>query len=177
MLTGALVGAGALSAQHTGAHEAKPSAAKTPAAKAGWKALLFDEHQTATVATLAELIIPRTDTPGAKDARVHEFIDLILHDGALERRTRFLEGLNWLDGYALREHQLPFVKCTPAQQTAMLTAFEKGGDASLEPGTQFFRAMKGLTVQGYYTSREGIAELNKGGRVPPTFSGHKEGDH
>lgn len=173
ILKTALAGAGAVTSaagqesEHA-AHANKQ--ASGPAPKAPWQPLLFDTHQNATVATLAELIIPRTDTPGARDAKVHMYIDLILHDGPDERRTRFLQGLGALDGQAIREHGQPFVGLTEAQQVAML----KGLDANR---SDFFRQIKQLTVQGYYTSQEGIAELNKGGRVPSGIGCAHEGKH
>jgi hypothetical protein len=61
-----------------------------------------------------------------KTARVNRYIDLFLRDGEARQRERFVAGLNWLDGHALREHSHPFVGCTPAQQTAMLTGDEPG---------------------------------------------------
>jgi hypothetical protein len=140
-----------------------------PAKPAARKRLLFDDHQLDTVATLCDLIIPTTDTPGAKAARTQEFIDLLLNDGPLDRRNRFLSGLGWLDGYAIRQHKAPFVKCSQADQIAILKALDGANSAELKPGQDFFREAKSLTVMGYYTSREGIAELNKGGRVPRSF--------
>jgi gluconate 2-dehydrogenase gamma chain len=145
-------------AQHTGHNAPAAPSAKAPA----WKPQLFDDHQNATVIALSDLIIPATDTPGAKAARVNEYVDLILAEGGAERRARFIEGLGMLDGVALREHSRPFVRCTPEQQTAILARLSKSGDA-------FFLLAKRLTIEGYYSSRQGIAELNKGGRVPKTF--------
>ena len=145
-------------AQHTG-HNAPPAAsAKAPA----WKPQLFDDHQNATVVAISDLMIPATDTPGAKAARVNEYIDLILAEGGAERRARFIEGLGMLDGVSIREHNRPFVQNTPDQQRAILTRLSNSGDA-------FFLLAKRLTIEGYYSSRQGIAELNKGSRVPKTF--------
>ena len=87
----------------------------------GWKPRLLDAHQLETVAVLADLIIPATDTPGAREAKVHEFIDLLLADGPSAPRVRFIQGLGWLDGYSLRVHKQPFVRCTPDQQKEILT--------------------------------------------------------
>ena len=157
-------------AQHGGAHSAPAKAKPAPAKALGRKQLLFDDHQIETVATICDLIIPTTDTPGARAAKVHDFIDLILNDGPAERRNRFLTGLGWVDGHAIRTHQQPFVRCTQQQQVAMLKAFDAGSDKELATGTTFFRDIKGLTTMGYYTSREGIAELNKGNRVPSSFN-------
>ena len=143
--------------------------AKSKSAPAPRKRLLFDDHQLETVATLCDLIIPTTDTPGARAAGAHEFIDLLLNDSPADRGQRVLAGLGWLDGYSIRKHKAPFVRCSPADQLAILKSLEAGNSPELKAGNEFFRDVKGLTVMGYYTSREGIAELNKGGRVPRSF--------
>src|SRR5947209_661031 len=68
-------------------------------ARARGRALqVLDPHQSETVATIAEMIIPATDTPGARAARVHEFIDLIVAEWlADDDRGRFLAGLADVD--------------------------------------------------------------------------------
>lgn len=134
-----------------------------------WTPLLFDAHQAATVEVLSERIIPETDTAGAREAQVVEYIDLILNDGDAEARNFFLEGLGRLDGLAIRRHGKPFIRCSEARQVALLQALDEVDDA-------FFREAKRLTAEGYFTSRIGIEELNKGGRVPETFACEHE-DH
>ena len=148
-----------------------PAAWAQQAAKPDWRPSVLDEHQNETVIVLTELIIPATDTPGAKAARVNRYIDLFLRDGDAGQRERFVAGLNWLDGHSLREHAHPFLRCTPAQQTSMLTAMSQGG-----PGRDFLRSMKSLTSRIYYNTQIGFQELNKGGRVPKTF-GCTHGTH
>jgi gluconate 2-dehydrogenase gamma chain len=169
----ALTGTGALSVQ--GQAQAQV-AAKPAATKAAWKPLLFDTHQNETVIVLSDLIIPATDTPGAKAARVNEYIDLILNDGSPRRRNHFLQGLGWLDGYAIREHGHPFVRCTGEQQVAILTRLHDARDPDLKTGSEFFAEIKRLTASGYYTTKIGIDELNKGSRVPASFACRKN-DH
>ena len=66
----------ALAGTHQHVHAPAP-----PAAAAAWKPLFFNAHQNETVSILSELIIPATDTPGAKAAKVNEFIDLMLSAG------------------------------------------------------------------------------------------------
>ena len=177
VLKSALAGAGAVTAgaaQQHSAHQPTAPGPKQPAA--AWKPLLFDEHQAATVAALVDVIIPKTDTPGAREARVHEHIDLVLHDGAAQRRNRFLHGLAWLDGYTIRQHGKPFVRASAEEQTAVLKSLDRAQAPELKPGAAFFAEIKRLTVSGYYTTRAGIAELNKGGRVPASFA-CKGNDH
>ena len=144
-----------------------PASAQPAAAQ--WAPLLFDDHQNDTVIALSELIIPATDTPGAKAAKVNEYIDLMLHDVEPDRGHAFLKGLGWLDGHAIDMHGVPFVSLDESRQVAILESLEESADADLAPGARFFASVKRLTIQGYYTSRIGIAELNKHG-VPATFA-------
>ena len=141
------------------------------AQNATWKPVLFDAHQNDTVIVLTDLIIPATDTPGANAAQVNRFLDLLLSESPAEEQSRFLQGLGWLDGYARRAHGAPFVGCTAAQQTALLEALDSEGNV-------FFQDLKRRTVSGYYTSKIGVDELNKGGRVPKSYGcahpGHSE---
>src|SRR5262245_53237876 len=44
----------------------------------GWKPRFFDEHQNETLIVLSNLIIPATETPGAKEALANRYIDLVL---------------------------------------------------------------------------------------------------
>src|SRR5271165_2419481 len=90
---------------------------ETPAA-----ARTLDAHQTATVSAIAELILPRTDTPGATDVGTTAFIDLILTEWSGEpERTRFLAGLADVDARAKALFSHDFVGCSIAQQAEILT--------------------------------------------------------
>ena len=135
-----------------------------------WTPKLFEAHQNETVVVLTELIIPATDTPGAKAANVNRYMDLILNDGPDGERDRFLEGLAFLDGYSLRRHNAPFVKLTQQQQTAILQDFDTGSEGTTAPGHAFFRMAKQLTSRIYYATEIGYREMNKGGRVPATYA-------
>lgn len=167
--TGTALGAQTLIAAAPAASAAPASVAAQAAGGSAWKPLLFDAHQNETVTALSELIIPATDTPGAKAARVNEYIDLILHDGDLERRHSFIKGLGWLDGHAIAKHNAPFVNCTGDEQTAILKSLDGAEGEDLQPGAGFFRQVKQLTVDGYYSTKIGIDELNKDGRVPESY--------
>lgn len=144
-----------------------PSAWAQQASKADWKPSFLDDHQNETVIALTDLIIPATDTPGAKAAQVNRYIDLFLRDGDPSQRQHFLAGLNFLDGRAIETHGHPFIHLTAAQQTEVLHSIE---------GHEFFRLAKSMTANIYYNTQIGYQELNKGGRVPATF-GCTHGSH
>jgi hypothetical protein len=131
-----------------------------------WKPLLLDAHENETVEVLTELIIPTTQTPGAKAALVNRFIDLMLSDEDAEKQKSFLHGLSWLEGRALQLHGRPFVGLTPDQQTALLTPLADPANNKPEdqPGVHFFQEIKDLTIHGYYSSKIGMEqEMEYGG--------------
>ena len=132
----------------------------------------LNPHQDATVTTMAELIIPQTDTPGAKATRVNEFIDLILSEWFdEEERAGFLAGLAKVDTQANELYGKDFVDCSPLQQKQLMTAFDEDltelRQAEIHParrrhavpaGKSFFYAMKQLTLVGYFTSEQGARQ-------------------
>ncbi len=143
--------------------------ASAPAAPAAdWKPKVLDAHQDETIATISELIIPATDTPGARAALVNRFVDEVVADATEADRREFLRGLRWMDGRSNELFGADFVKATPEQQTALLTIISSEKNKSLEDeiGRDFFRAIKSMTITGYYTSEVGMKqELGDDGQV------------
>jgi hypothetical protein len=139
---------------------------------AEWKPALFSAHQNDTVIALTDLIIPATDTPGAKAALVNRYIDLLLKTGPASERDRFLNGLKWLDGESNRQHKAVFVKLPSATQTVLLESLEAGSGE----GHEFFRMAKSMTSRLYYQTEIGFKELNKHG-VPKSFGCTHAGQH
>jgi gluconate 2-dehydrogenase gamma chain len=135
-------------------------------AEAEWKPIFFDEHQNDTVIALTELIIPATDTPGAKEAQVNRLIDLMLNESEKDQKASFIQGLAWIDARSLQRHGKPFIGLTPEQQTALLEPLADPSNKSAEDrqGVRFFEHLKDATIFGYYTSKAGLEqELQYGG--------------
>ena len=85
----------------------------------------LNPQQNATVTTIAELIIPQTDTPGAKAARVNEFIDLILTEWYdEEEKSIFLTGLTEVDTHARDLFGKDFIDCGEKQQAEILRVLD-----------------------------------------------------
>jgi gluconate 2-dehydrogenase gamma chain len=134
----------------------------------------LDAHQHATVFALADLIIPRTNTPGAVDARVPEFIDLILSDWSDDRsRASFLHGLAAVDELSRESFGKDFVGTAPQQQkeTLRLLGEEMARDAQKiaanprgsrgglpEPHGNFYYTFRQLVLTGYFTSEVGATQ-------------------
>lgn len=138
---------------------------------AEWHAQCFDDHELETVAAVAELIIPKGDTPGAREASVPQHLDTLLAVGPERKRTSFLEGLWWLDGYCLRVFARPFTKLSSDTQRSVLTRLIDTSDSELQPGRAFVTDIKHWTARIYYSTQAGQQELNKGGRVPAAYAG------
>ncbi len=127
-----------------------------------WLPQTLSAEQNELVTTLAEMIIPATDTPGAKAAKVNEFIDLILTEWyPAEDRARFMSGLNELATRFQNANGKKFLDGTTEQQTALLTALDNEALAARQRGAKaipFFGMMKELTLVGYYTSTIGMTD-------------------
>jgi hypothetical protein len=170
----------ALLAQDPAMHTHVAAAASAQAAAAPFTPKALTKAQLETVATLAELIIPTTDTPGARAALVDRFVDNVMASAEPADRERFLTGLAWIDTRSTALYGQPFTGATPEQQTDLLTklAPEDGHAAEDAPGAPFFKAIKQLTISGYYTTQIGLMqELGDNGQLfSPVFEGctHKE---
>lgn len=172
----------AQAAQHAHQHGAQTTAstAASAAAKAPYKPAFFNEQQFKTVATVAEMIIPRTETPGAMDAKVHEYIDFIVNEDKTLQPI-YQRGLTWLDRKANDSFGANFVECKPDQQTAILTIISSPKNRALEDmvGVEFFHTIKSMTIDGYYTTEIGLKkELEyKGNDYLEEFPGCNHREH
>lgn len=102
---------------------------------------------------LVDAIIPRTATPGASDAGVPASIDRRLaSDAALAAQLR--EGMAALDAECAKRYQANFAALETARATELLTALEAAPATELGA---FFKTVKDLTIDGYYSSQEGLA--------------------
>jgi hypothetical protein len=130
------------------------------------------------VSQAAERIIPRTATPGATDARVADFIDVMLADWYnASDRERFKTGLRELDERAQKAASHVFVRVTGPQQTELLEAFDRELQVRRQSGLagaddHWFAMLKYLTVWGYYTSRPGIEKELRVVLIPGRYDGN-----
>ena len=154
---------------------------------AGYGLRTLTPHQNAIVVAMIDLLIPATDTPGAKAARVNEFMDVILTDWATaEESARFLVGLDDVDTQANALFGKSFLEASPAQQSAMLQVLDDSVDwlhsppshPAVSPGRdfnqlrgEFFRSFKLVTIHGYYTSEIGQTQELKREIIPGAFHG------
>lgn len=139
-------------------HIVNPLARIKPAV---YRPVFFSAPEYALVERLTDLIIPSDDTPGARDAGVSEFVDLMVsRDPELQRD--FSAGLSWLNMRSHKSWGNIFVMLNPYQQTGLLEslAYRKKFQAGDEPGRMFFDLVREYTVMGFYTSEIGLKELD-----------------
>jgi gluconate 2-dehydrogenase gamma chain len=149
---------------------------------ATWQPLFLSKEEGAVVEEVADLIIPRTDTPGAREVGVPAFIDVILKDAyPSEDQARFVSGLKEFDAEAQRAHGKPFLELQPAQRLSFLqqvhdaaAAAEKAQDAANDiPASKrtrpFVLMMKELTLLGFFTSQVGATQVLQYEAVPGGF--------
>jgi hypothetical protein len=139
---------------------------------------VFTTLQREQCSLLTEMIIPRTDTPGAIEAGVPRFLEVMVSDWYTDReRAIFFSGLEMLDNYCTDSFNKRFLECDQDQRISALEQAEKDsegykadadgmtgeGEGSLMPGPEdegkpFFIKLKELTVLGYYTSEVGAKQ-------------------
>lgn len=141
-------------------------------AKATCTDLIFTEDQRQIIAEVAEIIIPRTTTPGAKDADVPAFIVMMLRDCYRKaEHNSFMEGLHDLEkgGFLTLDDErkaktlllveartVQLMKEYNAQQTKMGDNEDREQRNELVKGLPFWRLIKELTLLGYFTSEKGL---------------------
>lgn len=164
------------------AHDHARTQAAAPAmAAAGWTPKVLSASQNDQVAALCEAIIPATETPGAKAALLNRFVDQVLADAEASQRNAFLQGLSWIVERSQAEFGRDFASATAEQQAALLTRIDDDGPVSAadRPGADFFRAVKSMTISGYYSTEIGLRqELGDDGRmVLARFEGCTHPEH
>jgi gluconate 2-dehydrogenase gamma chain len=148
--------------------EAHTHAAQAAASAPAWSPSVLTPRQNEAVIALTELIIPATDTAGAKAALVNRFVDHVLSAADAAERSEFIRGLTWLDDRCRARAGKDVASASAAELTGVLTPLAAEGTTVAEdaPGIAFFRAIKSMTITGYYTTEIGLRqELGDDGRM------------
>ena len=154
----------------------------------GWKPLFLDEHQNETLIVLSDLIVPTTDTPGAKEALVNRYIDLVLAAETHDTQREFLNSLGYLDGESIRRYEMAFRYLAREDQDDLLHSLAypransgwTGQAAPPDIGHTHFEILKERIVTAYYSSQIGERELGWDGAFahgPYEGCKHPEGNH
>ncbi len=120
----------------------------------GYQPQYLTVEQYDTVWQIARLIIPSTDTPGADEAGVAQYIDLVVGEFLETQETEdFHKGLNDLITLSSGTYDKKFTKLDEVQQLELLNSLESGSD-------EFVRSLKEMVIWAYFTSEPGMRSLN-----------------
>ncbi len=142
-----------------------------------WKPVYLKDDQASLVSQVAEIIIPKTDTPGAKEVGVPSFIDQILKEVySKEDQEWFSTGLQSFNDEAKKAYGDEFSDLDEAEQQAFVKKIH-GEAVEAERATQpaprrpFILMMKELTMLGFFTSEVGATQILQYDPVPGAYKG------
>ncbi len=143
--------------------------------------LVYFSSQKQLLAALSETIIPSTDTPGATEAGVADFIvKMVTENMDIVAQNRFIDGLKSVDLFSKDTFAKSYIECTEEQKNAIMRHFEeeskplKGTAGKVQRklfGPPFFPILKEYTCIGYCTSMLGVTQGLAYTLVPGRFAG------
>ncbi len=134
-----------------------------------WKPVNLSRRHAEIAGAIAERILPKSDTPGALDVGVPEFMDIMY--GAFmsnEEKSIFRKGLNNLNNRTRKTHKKPFAKLLAVQQDKVIGELAADNDKDTRA---FYRKVRELTLVGYFTSKEVGMNVLKYDPVPGMYDG------
>jgi hypothetical protein len=140
----------------------------------------FNAQQLALVTTMSDIIIPTDEhSPGAKAAEVPAFIDLMVSESPEETKTLWRDGLAAVEKMSQSKFSKDFNGASAEQQISLMTEISKNERNPKTIEERFFRALKNLTIDGYYTSEIGIKQdlQYKGNTYMKEFKGCTHPEH
>ena len=173
-------GVAAGGAPQAGAREFPPDYdASKELARPDWKPQFLDEHQNETLVILSDLLIPATDTPGARQSLANRFIDQLLAAETPEVQRQFVDSLAFLDGECLSRYRSAFRYATQEGQVELLRLMAYPHSLSTwgtevareDPGYEHFRRLKDWVARAFYSSETGMRELGWEGPPHGEFEG------
>lgn len=141
-----------------------------------WKPVFLSEEQGILITQVADIIIPKTDTPGAKEVGVPGFIDLMLKDVySKEEQDKYLSSLKAFNEAAEKEHGDPFIELSAETQTAFVKKLHeevvKDNSDKAPAYRPFIMTTKELTMLGFFTSEAGATQVLQYVAVPGSYKG------
>ena len=141
----------------------------------------FTDKDIAMLDEIAETIIPTTNTPGAKAAKVGAFMTVMVNDCYdAKDQKEFRKGMNSIRDLSDEQFKKSFMEISPEQRLELLKGLDKEqGDAAKKQKDDpkdnyqkhYFRMMKELTLLGYFTSEIGQTQALRYKPVPGKYEG------
>jgi hypothetical protein len=145
----------------------------------------FSQDDIAFLDEVAETIIPKTTTAGAKEAEVGKFMTVMVNDCYEEADQKiFHEGIKKLDEACNKMHGHRFMKAEAAHRKELLTSLDMEvkeyiKNKKKEDPNHYFQMMKQLTLLGFFTSKQAMEQLFNYQPVPAKYDGavpYRKGD-
>jgi hypothetical protein len=161
------------------------SGCTNPSKKIGTAGLTFSPEDISFLDEVGETIIPATDTPGAKETKIGEFMHTIITDCYdTPNQQIFVDGMGKLNEASKQKNGKYFLDCSPEERKSLLIDLDKEQKeytAKKKPSdpAHYFRMMKELTIWGYFTSEAGATKALRYIAVPGKYEGcvpYKKGD-
>jgi hypothetical protein len=132
---------------------------------------LFTPEDIRFLDEVAETIIPRTSTPGAKDAEVGAFMAVYAADCYTEDQKKlFHSSISQIEGSSQEKHEKPFLSLTAKEREDVILALDKKARAEQTPtNPQAFTLVKQLTLFGFFTSKIGATEVLVYDEIPGEY--------
>jgi hypothetical protein len=146
---------------------------------------IFSKDDITYLDEIAETILPKTKTPGAKDAQVGQFMTVMVNDCYDEKeQTIFRKGMATANDLSSKQFGKTFLKLTSAQRHELLAQIDNEQkqytkNKKEEEPVHYFRMVKELTLLGYFTSEPGCTKAKRYMPVPGKFIGcvpYKKGE-
>jgi len=124
----------------------------------------FKPNEFKVVELLTEMIIPTDDKPGAREAKVANYIDFVVisaRDFEPSLQHEWMDGLAFLMAESQKQFGRAFRLASMKERINLLTemSLPERDPGAHHPGYAFFRLVKNMTVEGFYTSRIGLIEV------------------
>ena len=137
-----------------------------PPASVAFKKIRVTGKQEKTLSSLAEAIIPTTDTPGAREISAHLFALKMVDDCyTREEQQQFLEGLEPFAAESEKRYGKAFNELNADRKEQFISVLDKAGDDQ-SALTAFYRSVRSLTILGYTTSQYYLTTV-RGYRIIP----------
>ncbi|WP_435356527.1 gluconate 2-dehydrogenase subunit 3 family protein [Emticicia sp. SJ17W-69] len=129
----------------------------------------ISSSQENLLAEIVETIIPKTDTPGAKELNIHQFTTKMVAD-CYDKKSQetFAKGFDLVDNAAKKDFSKIFIECDGKQK---LTILNKMSISENVDEKSFIRLVKNLTIQGYLNSEYVMTNLRVYEFAPARYHG------
>jgi hypothetical protein len=140
------------------------------------KPVLLSDDDILLLDEVGEIILPKTDrSPGAKDARIGEFMKTIVTDCYDEpEQMMFMDGIEKIDGMSKKKFSKPFLKLSADEKSQLIVELDteaKQYKKENKSNPHYFTLMKQLTIWGYFSSEQGATQALKYNPVPGRYEG------